>query len=184
MILSSFRGPGAHFASLGTHFENISDFCDFEDASGAKKQVTFETLFRHFLTIFAFLCASFFCMNSGMGSRSVFSWMLDDVEELLGGFFDHFSGRSANTKKCVWTAQACADCISSFPENALFRNFFHPYFRSPAREAMLARFWCFWNSHGLHFGGRGCTKMRSEKKMQKVFKKGSATHASKGLWAP
>ena len=32
---------------------------------------------------------------------------------ILGGFLDHFSGRSAKTKKCVWTAQACADCISS-----------------------------------------------------------------------
>ena len=37
---------------------------------------------------------------------------------------------------------------------------------------------------GHHFGGRGCKKMRSEKTMQKVFKNGSAGHASKGLWAP
>ena len=92
---------------------------------------------------------------------------------------DHFSGRSAKTKKCVWTAQACADCISSFPENALFRNFFHPCFRSLAREVILTRFWCFGNSLGLHFGGRGCTKMRSEKNTKKVLKNGSAGQSVK-----
>ena len=101
----------------------------------------------------------------------------------VGGFFDNFSGRSANTKKCVWTAQACADCISSFPENALFCNFFHPCFRSPAREVILARFWCFWSSLGFtldhHLGGRGCKKMRSEKMMQTVFKNGCASSAGK-----
>ena len=37
MILSHFRGPGTHFGDLGPNFEDISDFCDFEDASGAKK---------------------------------------------------------------------------------------------------------------------------------------------------
>ena len=37
MILSAFRGPGAHFGSLGAHFEDISDLCDFEDVPGAKK---------------------------------------------------------------------------------------------------------------------------------------------------
>ena len=36
MILSAFRGPGAHFGSLGAHFEEISDFYDFGDASDAK----------------------------------------------------------------------------------------------------------------------------------------------------
>ena len=25
MILSDFRGPGAHFGSLGTHFQDVSD---------------------------------------------------------------------------------------------------------------------------------------------------------------
>ena len=100
-------------------------------------------------------------------------------DSILGGFLHHFSGQGAKRKKCVWTAQACTDCISGFPGNALFRNFFHPCFRSPAREVILARFWCFWSSLGLHFGGRGCTKMRSEKMMQKVFKNGSAGHAAK-----
>ena len=38
MILNDFRGPGAHFGSLGAHFEEISDFYDFGDASDAKKQ--------------------------------------------------------------------------------------------------------------------------------------------------
>ena len=46
MILSAFRGPGAHFGSPGTHFEDISDFHDFEDASGAKKPSTFEVKMR------------------------------------------------------------------------------------------------------------------------------------------
>ena len=36
MILSLFRGPGAHFGGPGPHFEDISDFCDFEDAFCAK----------------------------------------------------------------------------------------------------------------------------------------------------
>ena len=52
MILSDFRGPGAHFGGLGAHFEDISDFYDFEDASGAKKYLTFEVKIRpltHFL---------------------------------------------------------------------------------------------------------------------------------------
>ena len=52
MILSYFRGPGAHFGGLGAHFEDISDFCDFEDAPGAKGVVTFEVKMRpvtHFL---------------------------------------------------------------------------------------------------------------------------------------
>ena len=46
MILSDFRGPGAHCGSLATHFEDISDFCDFEDASGAKKESIFEVKMR------------------------------------------------------------------------------------------------------------------------------------------
>ena len=37
MILSAFRGLGAHFGSPGAHFEEILDFDDFEDASGTKK---------------------------------------------------------------------------------------------------------------------------------------------------
>ena len=41
MILNDFRAPGAHFESLGAHFEDISDFCDFEDVSGAKGGVHF-----------------------------------------------------------------------------------------------------------------------------------------------
>ena len=36
MILKYFRGPGAHFGGLGPHFEDISDFFDFEDVSDAK----------------------------------------------------------------------------------------------------------------------------------------------------
>ena len=42
MILSDFRGPGVHFGGLGPHFEDISDFCDFEDASGANAPPPFE----------------------------------------------------------------------------------------------------------------------------------------------
>ena len=52
MILSYFRGPGAHFGGLGPHFEDFSDFYDFEDASGAKAYLTFEVKMRpltHFL---------------------------------------------------------------------------------------------------------------------------------------
>ena len=52
MILRYFRGPGAHFGGLGPHFEDISDFCDFEDASGANPYLTFEVKMRpltHFL---------------------------------------------------------------------------------------------------------------------------------------
>ena len=52
MILNDFQSPGAHFGSLGTHFEDISDFCDFGDVPGAKGVVTFEVPFRprtHFL---------------------------------------------------------------------------------------------------------------------------------------
>ena len=45
MILSDFRGPGVHFGSLGTHFQDILDFCDFEDVPDGKGVVTFETLF-------------------------------------------------------------------------------------------------------------------------------------------
>ena len=41
MILNYFRGPEPHFGGLGAHFEDISDFCDFEDVPGAKKQSTF-----------------------------------------------------------------------------------------------------------------------------------------------
>ena len=64
MILSAFRRPGAHFGSLGAHFEENSEFYDFEDASGVKNKVIFETLFRHFLLFFAFCVSVFFCMNS------------------------------------------------------------------------------------------------------------------------
>ena len=46
MILSDFNVPGAHFGSLGAHFEDISDLCDFEDVPGAKGVVSFEVLFR------------------------------------------------------------------------------------------------------------------------------------------
>ena len=59
MILNAFRGPGAHFGSLGAHFEDISDVYDFEDASGAKGAGTFEIIFRHFLAFFAFCVSAF-----------------------------------------------------------------------------------------------------------------------------
>ena len=45
MIFSDFRGPGAHFGDLGAHFEDISDFSDFGDASGAKAYLHFEVKF-------------------------------------------------------------------------------------------------------------------------------------------
>ena len=56
-ILTTFRGPGAHFGSLGTHFEDISDFHDFEDASGAKGQSS--PLFRPVFAFFAFYVLAF-----------------------------------------------------------------------------------------------------------------------------
>ena len=59
MILSAFRRPRAHFGHLGAHFKEISDFYDFEDVPGAKKQVIFETLFRHFLQFVCFVCQLF-----------------------------------------------------------------------------------------------------------------------------
>ena len=34
-------GPGAHFGGLGTHFDDISDFCDFRDVFGTKGVVPF-----------------------------------------------------------------------------------------------------------------------------------------------
>ena len=37
-----------HFGSPGTHFEDISDFHDFEDASGAKKQSLLRPFFDTF----------------------------------------------------------------------------------------------------------------------------------------
>ena len=46
MILSNFKGPGTHFGDPGPNFEDISDFCDFEDASGANPPVTFEVKMR------------------------------------------------------------------------------------------------------------------------------------------
>ena len=45
MIFSDFKGPGAHFGSLGTHFEDISDFCDFGDVFPLKKQSLFGSFF-------------------------------------------------------------------------------------------------------------------------------------------
>ena len=36
MNLKGFKGPGVHLGSLGTHFEDILDFWDFEDVPGAK----------------------------------------------------------------------------------------------------------------------------------------------------
>ena len=59
MILSAFRGGGAHFGSLGAHFEDISDFCDFGDVFRAKGAVTFEVHVRHFLAFFAFCVSAF-----------------------------------------------------------------------------------------------------------------------------
>ena len=102
------------------------------------------TLFR----IFYVLCVSFFGMNSCTGSGSDLWWIFGDFGELLGHFLDHFSGRSAKTKKCIWTAQACTDCISSFPKNTLLNNFFQPFFRTHVQEATLPGFWCFGDSLG------------------------------------
>ena len=48
MVLSAFRGPRAHFGSLGAHFEDISDFYDFEDASGAKGAALLRPFFDTF----------------------------------------------------------------------------------------------------------------------------------------
>ena len=52
MILRYFRGPGAHFGDPGPHFEDFSDFCDFEDASATKGVPPFRVKMRpltHFL---------------------------------------------------------------------------------------------------------------------------------------
>ena len=113
-ILSDFRGPGAHFGGLGAHFEDTSDFLWFWRVFRAKGVVTLEVIFDTFWMQFLV----FFWVPSFLD----FLWFGVPRGSILGGFLDHFSGRSAKTKKCVWTAQACADCISSFPENALFRK--------------------------------------------------------------
>ena len=52
MILSDFRGPGAHSGGLGAHFEDTAFFCDFGDTAAAKKTSLFEVRMRprtHFL---------------------------------------------------------------------------------------------------------------------------------------
>ena len=46
MILSDCRSAGAHFGDLGAHFEDISDFSDFGDASGAKGYLHFDVKIR------------------------------------------------------------------------------------------------------------------------------------------
>ena len=99
----------SHFGHLGALF-TVSG--RGHQKKGPKKSSTdlfgvlLEDPFSRLFSIFCVLCGSLRGMNSGTGSRSVFRWILDDFGELLGGFLDHFSGRSAKTKKCVWTAQA------------------------------------------------------------------------------
>ena len=60
MILRYFRGPGAHFGDLGAHFEDISDFSDFGDASGAKAHLHFEVKFDQEPTFFSLAFLVFF----------------------------------------------------------------------------------------------------------------------------
>ena len=60
MLLTDFKGPGAHFGDLGAHFEDISDFSDFRDAYGAKAYLHFEVKFDLEPTFFSLAFLVFF----------------------------------------------------------------------------------------------------------------------------
>ena len=47
MILSDFRGPGAHFGGLGPIVKVSRIFCDFGDFSGRKGQSLLRSIFDH-----------------------------------------------------------------------------------------------------------------------------------------
>ena len=66
----------------------------------------------------------------------------------------------------------------------LFRGLVPGSILGGLRGEIFGDFDDFGSSLGLHFGGRGCTKMRSEKNIEEMLKNGSAGHASKRLWAP
>ena len=106
MLFASFWNLGppffSHFGHLGALFT--------VHASGHQKRaqnkscgnvflVLLEDPFSRLFSIFCGLFGSLRGMNSGTGARSVFPLILDDFGELLGGFLDHFSGRTAKTKK-------------------------------------------------------------------------------------
>ena len=126
MILSDFGGPGAHFlmifeyfGCLGTPFGGLehiltqgSDFYDFGDLSAAKGYLVFSSFLSYFShhVFCVFLSVRFFCFFVILGAQRL------HFGRLFGFFLGALGHWKVKTKKCVWTAQACADCISSLPE--------------------------------------------------------------------
>ena len=145
-----------------------------------------ESMFYSFWNVVGFLWPSFWTIVSLFFSSSIFDicWMqflvffwvpifLDFLwfgvrrGSILGGFLDHFSGRSAKTKKCVWTAQACADCISSLPKLHHFWWLFGGCSQEGLWNTIFDDFERFWAPWGRPFGSKKASKNETKKSAQK-----------------
>ena len=116
------------------------------------------------------------------GSRSVFGGFWTILRSFWEAFWITFPAE-AQKRKRVFGLHRRVRIASSFPENALFRLLFHPFFSEPCAGGHFDPIYVFlglpWGTLGHHFGGRGRFWGRSEKMMQKVFKNGCASCTAK-----
>ena len=102
---------------------------------------------------------------------------------LFGSFLGALGHWKVKTKKCVWTAQACADCISSLPEKWLFRSFLVSFLRVLSGRPSEHDFFGF----RTILGSLGMTiwlQKVIKKRTKKVLENRDAGLAGNGLWVP
>ena len=145
------------------------------------------TPFGHF---WAFLA---FCM-SAFSAR-----ILDRLDKRLVMIFRRFRGAFGRLFGSLFKPKrekekVCLDCTGvcglhiqlsgkcTFPR--LFQSLFLKHCAGGHFDTILVFLELPRGTLGLHFGGRGCKKMRSEKMTQNRFEKGGSVHTAQGLWAP
>ena len=154
MIFEYFRSLGTLPGGLGHILSPRDRILWFWRIFGAKGAGIFCVFFDTFCIFFAVFL------------NAIFSWFF----VILGAqrldfttFLDHFSGRSAKAKKCVWTAQACADCICSLPKLNHFPWLFRGCSQGGLRNTILQVFKRFWAPWGWPFGFKKTSKKDTEK---------------------
>ena len=154
MILSDFGSPGAlflmifeYFGCLGTLPGGLGHilsprlgFLWFWRPLRHEKLVLFEVMFDTFCiySFCVFLSVWFSGFFVSLGAQRL------HFGKLFGSFLGALGHWKVKTKKCVWTAQACADCISSLPEKWLFRSFLVSFLRVLSGRPLEHDFLWFW----------------------------------------
>ena len=112
------------------------------------------------------------------GSRSIFCWILDDFEELLGGFT--FPAEARKRKSVFGLHRRVRIAYPAFPNCIIFGDFL----AGALRKASGTRFLTILSDFGLPGGDHLAPKRHQKMRRKKVVKNGHASQASNGLWAP